>query len=482
MLVGIIRHSVTGLATTLQSSLPSRNLGLSGRFTYGYDSRYLLELNFGYNGSERFSKQHRWGFFPSIGGGWIVSNEAFFDTARSVVNMLKLRASYGLIGNDQIGDASDRFFYISTVDLNNAARGAQFGYDFGYSRNGIANINYENPKIGWEESRQLNLGLDLNVAGVNMVFEIYQQNRSNILLERTNIPASMGLHTKVKANTGKARSRGIDLAVDYSKQFNKNWRATLRGSFTLAQSRFTVYDEPRYNDNEYYRSKIGYAFSQQWGYVADRLFVDDYEVANSPSQARGIYPISGGDIKYRDINRDGAITVADMIPIGYPTTPEINYGFGGTIGYKDFDFSFYFTGLARTSLFIEAAEVAPFVASGGLQHGLLTKIANDHWSEDNRNLYAFWPRLSEAQNENNTHRSTWWMHNGALLRLKSIEMGYNLPRHRINHLALSNLRVYFSGSNLFAISKFKLWDPEMGGKGLGYPVQMVFNLGLSLSL
>ncbi|MDR2130422.1 MAG: TonB-dependent receptor [Odoribacteraceae bacterium] len=482
MLVGIIRHSVTGLATTLQASLPSRNLGLSGRFTYGYDSRYLLEMNFGYNGSERFSKQHRWGFFPSIGGGWIVSNEEFFAPAKEMINMFKLRASYGLIGNDQIGDPEDRFFYISTVDLNNAARGSQFGYDFGYSRNGVRTTNYENLEIGWEESRQLNLGLDLNVAGVNMVFEAYQQHRSSILLLRSNIPASMGLHTTVKANTGKARSRGLDLSVDYSKQFNKDWRTTLRGSFTFAQSRFTVYDEPRYDENEYYRSKVGYAFSQQWGYVADRLFIDDHEVANSPSQARGNYPISGGDIKYRDVNKDGVITRADMVPIGYPTTPEINFGFGGTIGYKNLDFSFYFTGLARESLFIEAASVAPFVADGGLQNGLLSRIANDHWSEDNRDLYAFWPRLSEGQNTNNTHLSTWWMHNGALLRLKSIELGYNLPRKNVSAMGLSDLRVYFSGSNLFAISKFKLWDPEMGGKGLGYPVQMVFNLGLSVSL
>jgi TonB-linked SusC/RagA family outer membrane protein len=482
MLVAIVRHSVAGLATTLQASLPSRNVGLSGRFTYGYDSRYLLELNFGYNGSERFSRYNRWGFFPSIGGGWIISNENFF--ASNLISMLKLRASYGMIGNDQIGDSGDRFFYISTVELENADRGYRFGYDFGYSRNGIRTTRNENLQIGWEESRQLNLGLDLNIAGVNTVLEVYQQNRSNILLTRSNIPSTMGLHATQKANTGKARSRGIDLSLEYNKNFNSVWRTALRGSFTFAQNKFTVYDEPKYNANEYYRSKVGYPFKQIWGYVADRLFVDDFEVANSPAQAQGGYSIAGGDIKYRDVNSDGVINGADMVPIGYPTTPEINFGFGGTVGYKNFDFSCYFTGIARTSLFVEPAKVAPFAlqANEGLQNGLLTKIANDHWSEDNRDLYAFWPRLSEAQNTNNTHVSTWWMHNGALLRLKSLEMGYNVPQKTIDPLGLTSLRVYLNGANLFTISKFKLWDPEMGGNGLGYPNQLVFNIGLALTL
>jgi hypothetical protein len=294
---------------------------------------------------------------------------------------------------------------------------------------------------------------------------------------------------KPKANTGEARSRGVDISAEYNKHFGKDWWTSLRGSFTFAQSEFTVFDEPMYNENEYYRSRIGYPFKQEWGYVADRLFVDEYEVANSPLQTRGDYPIAGGDIKYRDVNDDGVINAADMVAIGYPTTPEINYGFGGTVGYKDFDFSFYFTGIARTSLFIDAAAISPFAlqknSSGnytGLQNGLLTKIAEDHWSEENQNLYAFYPRLSENQNTNNTHKSTWWMRNGALLRLKTVEMGYNVPPKSAANLGLSSLRVYLSGSNLFSISKFKIWDAEMGGNGLGYPVQMVFNLGLVLTL
>lgn len=484
MLIGTIRHSATGLAKTLQNSLPSRNLGLSGRLTYGYDSRYLIEMNFGYNGSERFSNKKRWGFFPSIGGGWIISNEPFFGRAKNVIQLLKLRASYGLIGNDQIGAAGDRFFYISTVDINNADRGSQFGYDFTYARPGVRTTRYENLEIGWEESRQLNLGLDMNIAGVNMILEVYKQDRSNILLERSNIPATMGLHTTVKANTGKAKSRGVDFSIDYNKFFKSGWWTTLRGNFTYATNEFTVYDEPEYNDSEYYRSRVGYPFSQQWGYVADRLFIDDEEVANSPAQSQGNYKISAGDIKYRDINGDGVITEADKVPIGYPTTPEINYGFGGTVGYKNFDFSVFFQGSARSSIFINPSAISPFALQGtsGLQNGLLKVIADDHWSEDNPNLYSFWPRLSEDQNPNTNQTSTWWMRNGAMLRLKTLEVGYNLPKTAASKIGMSALRVYFNATNLFVISGFKLWDPEMGGNGLGYPVQRVFNLGITLTL
>jgi hypothetical protein len=190
----------------------------------------------------------------------------------------------------------------------------------------------------------------------------------------------------------------------------------------------------------------------------------------------------GGDIKYRDMNGDGAISEADRVPIGLPTTPEIVYGFGGTVGYKRFDFSAFFQGEARTSFFINAENISPFVINGGAQNGLLEVIANDYWSEDNRDLYAFWPRLSDYFVENNNQTSTWWMRNGSFLRLKSVEIGYNAPDRALQKFRIKALRFYVSATNLFVISKFKLWDPEMGGSGLGYPIQRVYNMGLTISL
>lgn len=482
MLIGTIRHSVTGDAATLEASLPSRNLGLSGRFSYAYDSRYFLEFNFGYNGSERFAQHNRWGFFPSVGAGWTISNEPFFESAKDIVRNLKIRASYGLVGNDQIGDVNDRFFYMSNVNLNDSNRGHSFGDNSPYTtKPGVSISRYANYKIGWEESRQLNVGLDVGLWDLTLMVDVYQQKRSNILLTRSYVPSTMGLQTNGSANVGKAETKGIDISLDYAKFFSNGFWTQVRGTFTFATSKITRYDEPAYAANEYYRSVVGQRIGQPYGYIAERLFIDDDEVANSPLQTFGEY--EAGDIKYRDINGDGQITEADKVPIGHPTTPEINYGFGATMGYKGFDFSFYFQGSGRSSIFIDADACAPFIDRGnGLQSGLLKVIANDHWSEDNRNSYAFWPRLSDKTRANNNQTSTWWMRNGAFLRLKSIEIGYNLPDKVALKIGLKGLRVYANCSNLFSISQFKLWDPEMGGSGLGYPVQRTYNIGLNITL
>lgn len=169
-----------------------------------------------------------------------------------------------------------------------------------------------------------------------------------------------------------------------------------------------------------------------------------------------------------------------MVPIGNPTAPEIVYGFGGTVGYKKFDFSIFFQGVARTSFFINPENIAPFVLNGSYQNNLLDVVAQDHWSEKNKDLYAFWPRLSNTFVANNNKVSTWWMRDGAFLRLKSIEVGYNASEKLMSKIGVKGLRVYLSGNNLAVWSKFKLWDPEMGGNGLGYPIQSVYNLGLKV--
>lgn len=488
MLIGTIRNFINGNAGDLQKSLPARNLGLSGRAAYGYDSRYFLEFNFGYNGSERFAKNNRWGFFPSIGAGWNLANEKFWGSLKNTITNFKLRGSYGLVGNDQIGDEDDRFFYMSQVHLNDNEKGHTFGKDFGYSRPGVSTSRYANYKIGWETSRQMNLGFDMNISDLTIIAEYFQQKRSNILMGRSFIPGTLGLQAGVAANVGKANSSGVDLSLEYNKAFSNGMWVQSRANFTYAHSEIKVYDEPTYPDNEYYRTNVGIPSRVRFGLIAERLFVDETEVANSPKQNYGKY--GAGDIKYRDMNGDGEITEADKVPIGFPEVPEINYGFGATIGWKGFDFNFFFQGSARSSLFIDQYRVAPFVMHDnldnkgiyGAQNGLLQVIANDHWSEDNRNIYAFWPRLSDTWVENNNQSSTWWMRNGAFLRLKSIELGYNVPETALKKIGLSNLRIYLNGTNLFSVSKFKMWDPEMGGNGLGYPVQRVYNIGIMLGI
>ncbi|MBO9593822.1 MAG: TonB-dependent receptor [Niabella sp.] len=486
MLIYTMRHKVdqnNDVLSSLQESLPYRNLSFSGRTTYGYDSKYLLEFDFGYNGTERFYKEKRFGFFPSVGAAWQVSNEPFMARFNKVISNLKLRGTYGLVGNDAIGDAGDRFFYLSETNPNDGSRGAVFGKDNGYSRPGYLVTRYSNKNIIWEESYQMNLAVEVGLLNkLNFIGEYYTNDRKNILMTRNEF-STMGLSAVTRANVGRAKSRGIDLSLDYSDHFGKNFWASGRANFTYAKSRFLAYEEPEYL--EYYRYHIGYPINQEWGYIAERLFVDDREAANSPSQNFGGF-YGGGDIKYTDVNRDGRISEADQVPIGYPTSPQIVYGFGWSLGYKAFDLSMFFQGLAQESFWLNTARynasnnkgsTLPFIDQGAL----LQAYADNHWSEANQNAYALWPRLSTTVIPNNTQRNTWFMRDGAFLRLKQAEIGYSLPKGVIKRIHSNSCRIYINGSNLFAFSKFKLWDVEQAGNGFNYPLQRVFNIGLRIS-
>lgn len=467
--------------TTLQLGLPKRNNGLSGRFTYGYDNRYLAEFNFGYNGSERFHESNRFGFFPSFGLAYRVSNERFFKPLSSVVSDFKLRATYGIIGNDAIGSDSDRFFYLSEVNIGNTDYGSTFGEDYGYYRPGVSVSRYANHQISWEQSRQVNIGFDLSFLNnsIGLIADFYKDYKSHILESRSYIGSTIGLQATPMANTGKAEKKGFDLALTFNKSLATGWSFQYRGNVTFAQSKITKRDELLYPENMSYRYQVGHSVAQSFGLIAERLFIDEYDVANAPAQQFGDY--MAGDIKYRDMNGDELITYNDAVPIGYPTSPELIYGFGGTTGYKGFDFSFFFQGSGKSSFFINPENITPFVRNGGAQNGLLTAIANDYWSEENRNIYAFFPRLSDYFVHNNNRQSTWWMRNGEFLRLKNIELGYNLPRSVADHYKLKSLRLYFNMMNVFTISNFKMWDVEMGGNGLGYPIQRTYNFGIQVN-
>ncbi|TKG95026.1 SusC/RagA family TonB-linked outer membrane protein [Puteibacter caeruleilacunae] len=482
LLVGQLSERKSANADNLQKSLPYRNLGLSGRFTYNYKSKYFAEFNFGYNGSERFAKNERFGFFPSAGVGYLVSNEEFWSNLGKVFPTFKLKATYGLVGNDAIGNAEDRFFYLSEVNMRDDGKGFTFGDRYDYSKKGISVSRYPNGDITWEVAKKLNVGVEMDLFGkATILFDVFSEKRSDILMDRASIPTTMGLQSKVRANVGEAKSHGIDGSIDFNHSFNKDCWLSARANFTYATSEFTVYEEPDYGYE--WLSHIGKSLSQQWGYTAERLFIDEMDIANSPIQDFG-EEVMPGDIKYKDLNNDGKITSLDRSPIGKPTSPEIVYGFGVSFGYKAFDISCFWQGLANESFWIDTKSVAPFVNTTGntiTNTQLLDVIANSHWSEDNRNIYAFWPRLSTQLVPNNQVRSTWFMHDGDFLRLKNLEIGYTLPKKLTNKYRIKNCRIYTSGTNLLVFSKFKLWDPEMAGNGFGYPIQRVFNLGLQLT-
>lgn len=480
LLVYTIREEKSGIADNLQLSLPFRNIGLAGRLAYNYKSKYFTEFNFGYNGSERFYKNNRWGFFPSIGVAWMLSNEPFFESLTDIFPQFKLKATYGLVGNDAIGSSYDRFYYLSQINMN-ANRPVNWGNQMNYNPGGINIERYANNKIGWETAYKTDIGTEISTKfGLTANIDWFKEKRKNILLSRV-IPSTMGVIPEVKANLGEAKGQGIDTEINYEKIFNNNLWLIGRGTFTYATSEATKWEEPDYSKTPWL-SKVGQPLNQTWGYIAERLFIDEREVLNSPTQF-GKY--SAGDIKYRDINNDGKISELDKVPIGFPTVPEINYGFGLTVGYKKIDLSFFFQGSARQSFWIDLYNTTPFLDSDANdgrigQNAVLKAYADSYWSESNRDPYALWPRLANYSIENNNQTSTWFMQDASFLRLKSVELGYTIPDKILKKMKMNNLRIYMSGTNLLCWGGFKLWDPEMAGNGLGYPLQRVINVGLNV--
>lgn len=455
----------------LISSLPKRKIGFAGRLSYDYAHRYMLELNAGYNGSENFAEGHRYGFFPSVSAGWNLSEEKFWEPLKSVVSNLKLRGSYGLVGNDQIGGA--RFLYLAQVNLQGTG-----SFTTGYgnqtqSYRGPVYSRYQNNNITWEVGRKLNVGMDIQLFNsLNITLDGFQEIRSDIFQQRNSIPNYLGTAgTVIYGNLAKVKNWGFDMSVDYGKQITKDFSMQFRGTFTFARNRVLEYDEaPGLRPA---LSQVGKSLNTYWGYVADGLYIDAGDITNSATSTIGNIAIAPGDIKYVDQpdangNYDGKITSDDRVNMGYPTVPEIVYGFGPSMQWKRWDFSFFFQGQANVSLMMSGMH--PF---GTYNHrNVLSWIAEDYWSENNQNPDAAYPRLTKFDNNHNTASSTFWLRNAAFLKLKNLEIGYSYK----------NMRFYFSGTNLLTFSPFDLWDPEMGGgAGLQYPTQRTFNLGFQIT-
>ncbi|MDR3245052.1 MAG: TonB-dependent receptor [Prevotellaceae bacterium] len=471
MVVGRAEEQLlTSGGSTIYEALPERNVGLSGRVSYDYDSRYFAEVSFGYNGSEKFTGSKRFGFFPSFAAGWIISNEEFMKSTNDVLSNLKLRLTYGIVGNDAISGRAGRFFFLSDISLG--GDGFRSGESFTTYYPGYTVNRYANPYITWEKSDIYNLALELGLfKDFNFQIEFFKNIRSDIYMKRENFAATSGLTADVSGNVGKAESQGIDASLDIQHFFNKDFWITGRVNFTYSVNKYLKMDEPNYSDK--YLSQIGRNINLQKGLIAERLFVDEAEIANAPRQDFGTY--GAGDIKYTDVNGDGQITDNDMVYMGYPRVPEIQYGFGLSTGYKKWDFSFFFSGNSRVSFYIAPDNIAPFIN----RRNALSIVANDYWTETDPDVNSFWPRLSTETLSNNSKVSSWWMRDGKFLRLKTLEFGYSFTG--LNKFKIQNLRLYLSGENLFIITPFKLWDPEMGDNGLGYPIQRRFNVGIQLA-
>ncbi len=440
--------------------LPYREQGLAGRVTYAYKNTYMLEANFGYNGSENFARGKRFGFFPSMAIGYNISNERFFRPAKDVVSLLKFRLSYGQSGNDAL---SVRFPYLTEVRTNQSMYwkiGPEFSSIYGTT---IATLGNEDAT--WEVSTKLNFGVELGLFNdFTLIVDIFRDNRTGIFMQRRSVPYSAGYSdTKPWSNIGAVLNRGIDASFEYNKVFSKDFTFSAKGSLTYAHNEITERDEPV--GILPYQSEIGHPINSVTGLVACGLFKDQDDIDSSPVQT--YQTARPGDIKYMDLNGDGKIDDNDMTIIGRPSTPELVYGFGASVQYKHFDASFFFQGQALSSILM--SNMHPFCDSGVSGFGLTQWIADGHWSVNNPNPDAAYPRLDSDWNQNNTKTSTFWMRNGSFIRLKTVELGYTWKWFRF----------YATGSNLLTFTKFKYWDPGLGsGNGLSYPLQRTFNVGV----
>lgn len=468
--------NTSGNPGSIQRTLPQRLQGMRARLNYGFDDRYLAEMSLTYTGSEKFANDHRWGIFPAMGVGYILSNESYWEPLQDVMPMFKLKYSLGMVGNDQIAGPEDRFFFLSDIDPG--SWGYRWGRNFNSSYGGF-NINrYANPQITWEIAVKQNVGFEMDLfknRSLKVILEYFTENREQIYQARANLPETMGLTSNVYGNVGEVKSAGWDGSIDLNHSFNKDFWISGRFNFTYAHNEIIENEEPEYRWS--YLSNIGWPINTWKGYIAERLFIDEADVANSPRQELGGI-VRAGDIKYKDINGDGRVNSDDQVHIGYPIVPEITYGFGLSGGYKNFDLSFFMQGQDRVSFFINPNNIAPFVE----QRNAMQYIADDHWNPNNPVAKAFWPRLSASYNDNNNvSNSTWWIRNGRFLRMKNAELGYTLPKNFFPSTGIESLRLYLAGQNLFNLSDFKLWDPEMGGEGFNYPLQKVYSVGLTVS-
>lgn len=455
----------------LLSSLPRRKQGIAARLSYAYDDRYLAEVNFGYNGSENFAKNNRFGFFPSIALGYNISQEKFWEPISNVISHFKLRGSYGLVGNDGI---NERYAYLEDIVLSSDKWKYTTGVNQNVNLQGPVWNRYYNPNLTWEVGKKLNVGFDMQLFHqVNLNFDVFKEIRSKIYMQKVNtLPDFIGTgETKIYENSGKMKNVGFDIALDYNKQITKDFFLSFKGTLTYAHNTILERDEPPF---QLYPnlSSVGYSRGQHLVYVADGLFRDHADVDSHAEQTLGYIP-QPGDIKYVDQpdangNCDGIINTNDRVYMGYPEDPEIVYGFGPSMKYKNWDFSFFFQGAARTSILMSGFH--PFGKNA--TRGVMKFIADDYWSESNPNPNAAYPRLTRDTNANNTVNSSYWLRNGAFLKLKNAEIGYTFKM----------FRAYLNGSNLLTFSPFKHWDPEMGGgSGMKYPTQRVFNIGIQFT-
>ena len=481
------KHDFTGMFLLQRDNweynnadLPYNILGMSGRVTYNYDQRYMAEFNAGYNGSEQFHKDHRFGFFPAFSAGWVVSNESFLKD-NNLLTYLKLRASYGKVGNDKLG--SERFLYRTQMSEVGGGISDQLGMN-----KRIIEGRMGNESLSWEIAEKQNYGIDLQLfREFSVSFDVFSEERNNVFFSRGMVPIFQGvpIANLPKLNIGRVHNWGYEAEATWNKRLNNGLAFIAKGNFAYNRNKMVYMDEPMLPDDyaTRYRS-TGYSIGQFFGYTIDRSNGNGY--INTPEElewAKEAYKIGNprlGDIKYSDENGDGVIDSKDEVPIGYPQVPHISYGFSGNISFKGFDFSFLLTGIAQSSIYLDSG-ISEFGAGSG---SFFSDIHRNAWTEERyiNGKNITYPALSLMTNTNHLTNDFIKVPDRSFLKLKNVELGYSLPSKWLQPMKISSLRVYTNGNNLWTVwtkIPVKTIDPEQT-TNLVLPIMKMVNFGLNI--
>ena len=453
------------------------------RVNYNYAQRYLAEFNIRRDGSENFAPSRRWGTFMSASLGWVISEEKFFENLKNTVNFLKIRGSYGTLGNDNIGGVSfpfySRFDLYSGGTASNGFANNLGDYVFGeILTKGMVPGAIANALATWEKSHKANVAIDATLFNrLNFTIDYFLERRTNILAQRdAEIPSTFGGILPLE-NLGEVKNQGVDFSVNYHQQI-REVNFSVGGNFTFARNKIIEMAEAA-GTSEYMR-KTGRPINGYYGYKTDGIFKSQEEIDNYAKQeVAGVgYETKPGDIKYVDVNGDGVVNSNDMTYLGYGNIPEIIYGINGALNWKNLDFSFLFQGAARAQVYLKGGVIQPYFNQGNLPQFWV----DEAWTEDNVN--ARYPRLvNSTHNFPGTDISgvQTYLYDASYLRLKNIEIGYTLPDKWLRPAGISSMRVYVNAQNLFTITDVPQIDPEnTQQEGWTYPQMKSFNVGLTL--
>ena len=470
------REYTEPFSNSLTNSLPYRNQGIAGRATYSYAERYFAEVNFGYNGSENFAPGRKYGFFPSFGIGWVVSNEKFFENIAKTLNLFKLRYSNGLVGDG--GNANRRFGYLTLV--NTGADGYTFGNGANNASYGGTAITSYGTNVQWAESHKQDLGVEFQAfkSKIGLTVDFFKERRSGVFLQRESLPALVGLSSSPWGNLGVLDNKGIDATLELNPvQLSSKITLSMRGTFTYNRDKVIENDQP--TQPYAYMERRGVNYLSRFGYVSQGLFATQAEIDSSPTQA-ALGTVRPGDIKYTDLNGDGKIDQNDVTRIGNGDVPTTIFGAGFNVTYGNFYLGAFFQGVGGADRLLTGDGILPFNNSTGAERSNLFAIAEDRWTVENPNPNAFYPRLAygNSANRNNSVASSFWVKDISFIRLKTLDLGYNLPKGTLKSIGMKNARLYVQGVNLLYWSKFKLWDPELNtSNGTRYPNVRTASIG-----